>query len=48
VDTDLLSTDSDTPTSDPSLSISQLGPGYVHLRVRQRLTVDGGRSVLEF
>lgn len=32
----------------PSRRAIQLGPAHAHIRVRQRITVDGGRSVLQF
>jgi hypothetical protein len=37
---------SDTPDS-PWTQVLQLGAGYALIRVRQRFTIDGGRSVLQ-
>ncbi|CAP80597.1 Pc12g09700 [Penicillium rubens Wisconsin 54-1255] len=40
-------TDSDSQDEPPSYRVVQLGTSYAHIRVRNRITVDGGRSVLE-
>lgn len=43
----ITTTDSDSQDEPTSNRVVQLGPSYAHIRVRNRITVDGGRSMLQ-
>ncbi|KGO69236.1 hypothetical protein PITC_095580 [Penicillium italicum] len=44
---EVTTTDSESHDDHPSHRVVQLGTAYAHIRVRNRITVDGGRSMLQ-
>ena len=45
--TQIIAADSNSNGNSTWSQVLQLGTAYAHIRIRQRITVDGGRSVLE-